>query len=260
MHPISQVVSLRNSTSLPTTPIANQQNNTAFADLLLNAEQANSTNAFLESTLSQTDPSTANSDLTGSDPLASFISALSLPASGSQTSDALAMLLSADMSGNGDALSSDPLSTGTVSPTLPSVATPTLSTTGIHPTDIIGLIEKMAPKYGLSPQLVDAVVNQESGYNTSATSSAGAMGLMQLMPSTASGLGVTNAYDPVQNLQGGMTYLRQLLTRYHDNTALALAAYNAGPSAVDTYHGIPPYEQTQNYVSSILAQVSGATL
>ncbi len=257
MQPINQVVSPTRTTPLPATTNATQQNNTAFADLLVNAEQASSSNALLQSLLSTNSFSSAGA-LTGStDPLASFISALSSPSSGTGTSDALAMLLSADMSGTVDALSNVPLST--VSPTFPSVTIPT-STGQVQSTDIVGLIDKMAPQYGLSPSLVAAVVNQESGYNPSATSSAGAMGLMQLMPSTANGLGVTNAYDPVQNLQGGMTYLRQLLTRYHNNTALALAAYNAGPSAVDAYHGIPPYEQTQNYVSSILAKVSGATL
>ncbi len=257
MQPINQVVTQARTTPQHASTSANQQSSTAFADLLVSAEQANNSNALLQSLLT-TNSSASTSDLMGStDPLASFISALSSPSSGTGTSDTLAMLLSADMSGNVDTLSNVPLNT--VSPTFPSATTLT-STTQAQPTNIIGLIDKMAPQYNLNPSLVNAVVNQESGYNPSATSSAGAMGLMQLMPATANGLGVTNAYDPVQNLQGGMAYLRQLLTRYHNNTALALAAYNAGPSAVDAYHGIPPYEQTQNYVSSILAKVSGATL
>jgi len=116
-------------------------------------------------------------------------------------------------------------------------------------------ITALAPQYGLSPQVVNAVVNQESGFNPGARSSAGAMGLMQLMPQTAAMLGVLNPYDPVQNLRGGMTYLSRLLTQYHGDLPLALAAYNAGPEAVSTYGGIPPYAQTQNYVSSIMQQL-----
>ncbi len=125
---------------------------------------------------------------------------------------------------------------------------------------IMPLINELAPRYGLDPKLVAAVVQQESGFSPTATSSSGAMGLMQLMPSTAKMLGVTNAYNPVSNLEGGMKYLSGLLTRYHDNTALALAAYNAGPGAVDAFQGIPPYSQTQSYVASILQQFNNGSL
>ncbi|KYP81142.1 hypothetical protein AYW79_12410 [Ferroacidibacillus organovorans] len=118
------------------------------------------------------------------------------------------------------------------------------------------LIASLAPQYGLSPNLVSAVVKQESNFSANATSQAGAMGLMQLMPQTAQSLGVTNPYDPVQNLQAGMSYLSQLIHRYHGDISLALAAYNAGPSTVDAFGGIPPYPETQHYVSSVMQSAS----
>jgi soluble lytic murein transglycosylase-like protein len=121
---------------------------------------------------------------------------------------------------------------------------------------VLKLIDQLAGAYGISPALVEAVVLQESGGYSGAKSSAGAMGLMQLMPSTAAALGVSNAYDPVQNLKGGITYLLEMLQRFHGNVALALAAYNAGPGAVEKYGGVPPYQQTQRYVRNIMAMVA----
>jgi len=120
---------------------------------------------------------------------------------------------------------------------------------------ILQLITELASQYGISPTLVEAVVLQESGGQAHAQSSVGAMGLMQLMPSTAAALGVTNAYDPVQNLKGGIEYLVEQLQRFHGNVTLALAAYNAGPGAVEKYGGVPPYAETQRYVNNIMALV-----
>lgn len=109
-----------------------------------------------------------------------------------------------------------------------------------------------AQQYGVDPNLALAVAKQESGYNQNARSSAGAIGVMQLMPSTAAGLGV-NPNDQTQNIQGGVKLLSQLLNQYNGNVPYALAAYNAGPGAVAKYNGVPPYAETQNYVSTIMA-------
>ncbi len=130
-------------------------------------------------------------------------------------------------------------------------------------TEINNLIDKYADKNGLDADFVKAVVNQESGFNPNATSRCGAMGLMQLMPGTAEGLGVKNAYDPEQNIEGGTKYLKGLMDRFNNNKSLALAAYNAGPNAVKKYGGIPPYQETQNYVKNVLGKyesMKGAAL
>jgi soluble lytic murein transglycosylase-like protein len=120
------------------------------------------------------------------------------------------------------------------------------------PTAFDGVIDGAAQRHELDPALLSAVVERESNYDPHAISKAGAMGLMQLMPDTARGLGVRDPFDPAQNVEGGATYLRGLIDRYHGRLDFALAAYNAGPGAVDHYGGVPPYAETRAYVQGIL--------
>ncbi|MEM7408655.1 MAG: lytic transglycosylase domain-containing protein [Myxococcota bacterium] len=113
------------------------------------------------------------------------------------------------------------------------------------------LITSAAYHQGLPPALIKAVIAAESAFDSQAVSHAGAQGLMQLMPATAASLGVNNAFEPAQNVHGGSAYLRKMLDRYGD-VSRALAAYNAGPTAVDRYGGIPPYRETKAYVERVL--------
>jgi soluble lytic murein transglycosylase-like protein len=120
------------------------------------------------------------------------------------------------------------------------------------------IINENATAHGVSPHLVRAVIQQESGFNPRAVSHKGAMGLMQLMPATAAELGVTDPFDPIENIRGGVTYLKGLLKKFEHNVELALAAYNAGPNAVERYGAIPPYRETRDYVSRITKAVDVA--
>lgn len=114
------------------------------------------------------------------------------------------------------------------------------------------IFEKAADKYDVSIDLLKAIAKQESNFKADAVSRSGAMGVMQLMPATAKELGVTNAFDPEQNIMGGAKYISKLLDQYNGDTKLALAAYNAGSGNVRKYGGIPPFKETQNYVVKVM--------
>ncbi len=120
----------------------------------------------------------------------------------------------------------------------------------------VPLIEQAAARNGVDPAVLYGLIQQESGFDPRATSSAGAVGLTQLMPGTASSLGVSEPLNPAQSIEGGARYLGQMLRQFAGNTADALAAYNAGPGAVQQYGGVPPYPETQQYVSKVLANAA----
>jgi len=125
-------------------------------------------------------------------------------------------------------------------------------------TDYEELIRESATRYRVSPDLVRAVIQAESGFNRWAVSPKGAMGLMQLMPATARDLGVADPFHPGQNIRGGVAYLAALLERFDNDVVRALAAYNAGPERVERYKGVPPYRETQNYVKKITGAAKAA--
>ncbi len=117
---------------------------------------------------------------------------------------------------------------------------------------------RIAAEHGVAPQLVKSIIRAESNGDPSAVSSKGAMGLMQLMPQTAKEYGVSNPFDPVANIRGGVRYLKRLLEDFSGDVSLALAAYNAGPEKVRRYKGIPPYQETQQFVQKVKRDASAA--
>jgi len=128
-----------------------------------------------------------------------------------------------------------------------------LANCGRKPEEFEPIIDKYARQYGVDKSLVKAVIQAESGYNPNAVSRVGAQGLMQLMPKTAQDLKVTDCFNPSENIRGGVRYLRFLLDTFKGDVTLALAAYNAGMARVAQYGGVPPYEETRNYVAKVLS-------
>lgn len=126
----------------------------------------------------------------------------------------------------------------------------------VNPAEYDHIIKSCSDKYGVSASLIKAVIHAESGYNPNAVSHKGASGLMQLMPGTAKSLKVNNSFDPKDNVEGGVKYLRFLLDTFKGDVSLALAAYNAGLSRVAKYGGIPPYAETRNYVNKVLSYMN----
>jgi soluble lytic murein transglycosylase-like protein len=123
----------------------------------------------------------------------------------------------------------------------------------VNPAEYDQIIATYADKYGVNPSLIKAVIHAESGYNPNAVSRKGASGLMQLMPGTARSLKVSNSFDPKDNVEGGVKYLRFLLDTFRGDVSLAVAAYNAGLNKVARYGGIPPYTETRTYVNKVLS-------
>ncbi|WP_062231414.1 lytic transglycosylase domain-containing protein [Fictibacillus sp. FJAT-27399] len=145
-----------------------------------------------------------------------------------------------------------PVKTVSALPAVPNTK-PSLQLT--HPSgakDIDSILERISAKYDVNPSLIRSVIQHESGFNPLSKSPAGAMGLMQLMPETAKALGVQNPYNPEDNIEGGVKYIKQMLDHYNGDEKLALAAYNAGPGNVAKYGGIPPFQETQNYVNKVM--------
>jgi hypothetical protein len=144
-------------------------------------------------------------------------------------------------------------------PVLPvTVRKPSSSHADLTRGELREMLSSAGAEHNLDVNLLASVVHAESGGHTQAVSKAGAQGLMQLMPKTAAQLGVSDSFVASENIAGGTAYLDSLLTRYHDNLALALAAYNAGPAAVDRYHGVPPYRETRLYVARIIRDFNAA--
>ena len=152
------------------------------------------------------------------------------------------------------------LSSGSTDSNGSSASTQTTSSasTVSSPQDYEAYFNEASATYGVSTSILKSIAKAESNFNPSAVSKAGAIGIMQLMPSTAASLGVSNSYDARENIMGGAKYISQLLSRYQGNISLALAAYNAGTGNVDKYGGIPPFTETQNYVQKVLSYMNGS--
>jgi len=125
-------------------------------------------------------------------------------------------------------------------------------------TELVALVDRIALEHGVEESLVHSVIRAESNYNPYAVSPRGALGIMQLIPATAKRFGVNDTFDPLQNIEGGVKYLKFLLDYYRGDYTKAIAGYNAGEAAVDKYNGVPPYEETRHYVSRVARNLAAA--
>lgn len=176
-----------------------------------------------------------------------------LPISFANSSDYFKTCLKTELNNNPKRLNTNNLANNSQNNLLSNFNSKNL--TSINST-INNAVKLASQKYNVSENLIHAVIKNESSYNPNAISSCGAQGLMQLMPQTAKYLGVTNSFDIYQNIDGGTKYLSEQLKTFDNNLSLALAAYNAGPSTVKKYGGIPPYSETKNYVKNILKSLN----
>ena len=157
------------------------------------------------------------------------------------------------------AAKADPAVTGATSPAVPAASSPVGTGRPTTPQELDRLVQSTAEKHRVDPRLVRAVIATESNWNAAAVSRKGAQGLMQLIPGTAQQLGVADAFDPAQNVDGGVRYLAMMLDRYNGDLPRALAAYNAGPGAVDRSGGVPRFQETRNYVQKVTSAYLGGT-
>ena len=141
-----------------------------------------------------------------------------------------------------------------VAPKPAATVVPVMANGKVEPAALTGMLTDAGRQHDIDADLLASVVMAESGGQARAVSRTGAQGLMQLMPGTARELSVKDSFEPQQNIAGGTQYLDEMLTRYHDDIPKAVAAYNAGPAAVDKYHGVPPYRETRAYVARVVGE------
>jgi soluble lytic murein transglycosylase-like protein len=229
--------------------------------LLAQAQQGGSTAGFAAALQAASAGESSETQIPGASETASGLTtsaATSTPATAGATGlTAGTAELTADTTGTGT--SGIPMSpTGYTAPGAPGAATTPATATAIPPagssasTPYDATIAQVAARYNIDPAILHGLIQQESGFDPNSHSSAGALGLTQLMPGTASSLGVTNPLDPTQSIEGGARYLSEMLSKFGGNVSDALAAYNAGPGAVSQYGGVPPYPETQEYVNKVL--------
>lgn len=183
---------------------------------------------------------------------------LAAQSSGSISPETVQKLLGFNPAPNIPVADSQNVSTGNTAAVTSGSQTNATSSGNTSSTSLDAYFEEASEKYNVDVKLLKAIAHAESNFNPNATSSSGAMGVMQLMPSTAKSLGITDAYNAYDNIMGGAKVISQHLANYNGDVSLALAAYNAGSGNVAKYGGVPPFSETQNYIKKVLAYYEGA--